>query len=314
VIVDQGKPYLSFSFPLPGPGSLLFKKGVAKASAIRRGRTLAERRDGDNLLADTRIHPVGSHFEPVVCGGVPCEWITLEGSRVDHVILYIHGGSWAFGNLKTARAAGALLAEATGFRVLALEYRLAPEHIFPAALEDCAAVFDWLNENGYPPELVGLFGDSAGGNLSLALIHKLKSEERALPVAIGLASPCTDMTEQSAIARGTDDMLYTQYEGREWDAFSMYLGEHDRKDPLVSPVFGDLAGFPPMLIHVGGDEGLAVDCDVFAKKAHAAGADVSLKIWWEMFHDFTIVGNTLKESRQSLAEFGEFFRGQFEID
>lgn len=306
--MEKQKPYLTFSHPRPGPSSFLMKKAAEKNAQIMRGRTVKEHREAMQLLADVRLISPVTRFEAAQCAGVPCEWAFQADSPADRVILYIHGGSWIYGNRKTARPVGMLLSEVTGCRVLVMEYRLAPEHPYPAATEDCSMVYRWLGENGYPAEHIALFGDSAGGNLALSLLHRLKAQGRPLPCAVGLASPVTDLTENSELSRGMPDLVYTQHEGREQDIFSLYTNGHDRSNPLLSPVFGNLAGFPPLLIHVGQDEELCADCDRFAGKAFKMGVDVSLKVWRDMYHDFTIVGRTLKESRQSLKEFGAFFK------
>lgn len=308
--MEKLKPYLTFSHPRPGAASMLFRRAAEKNNTILREKTIEERRELMLPLAEMRLIPPGVQFQPVDCSGVPCEWVFRADSPAEKIILYLHGGSWAFGNLKTARAVGVMLCEVTGYRVLVAEYRLSPEFPFPCGLDDCAAVLDWLGADGFVGEKVGIFGDSAGGNLTLALIHRLRREGKPLPKALGLASPCTDLSDTSELVRQKPDLTLTQYQGAERDAFSLYLGDHDRTDPLISPVYGDLAGFPPMLIHVGQAEELCIDNDIFAQKAYDAGVDVALKIWKEMFHDFSIVGVTLRESRQSLKEFGAFFTEQ----
>ena len=305
--MEKQKPYLSFSFPSPGRTSLLFKKAAEKNNEVLRNKTVAEHRELMLPLADVRIVPPGVQVEQVDCGGVPCEWVSRADSPTGRAIYYIHGGSWAYGNLKTARAVGVMLCELTGCRTLVIEYRLSPEHPYPAASDDCRMVYRWLGENGYPAKNLALFGDSAGGNLSLSLLHRLKALGQPLPAAVGLASPVTDLTGNSELMKRMPNLMYTQYMGREQDIFSLYCGDNDRQNPLISPVYGDLSGFPPMLVHVGQDEELCLDCAAFAQAAYEAGTDIRLKIWKDMFHDFSIVGVTLKESRQSMKEFGEFF-------
>lgn len=306
--MENEKKYLTFSHPLPGPTGFLFKKTAEKNAAYLRTLTIAEHREANERLADVRMIAPGIRFCPETCLGVPCEWVFREEYPADRVILYLHGGSWAFGNLHTARAAATFLSTYSGYRVLVAEYRLAPEHPYPAGAEDCAAVYFWLRQNGFSAEQIALFGDSAGGNLSLSLLQRLRQQEQPMPAAVALASPATDLSETSAFFRRDEDLLYTQHEGREQDILSLYCGGHDRKDPLISPYYGNFSMLPPMLIHVGQEEALCVDCDLFAAKAWQAGNIISLKIWREMYHDFSIVGNTLKESRRSMTEFSDFLR------
>lgn len=302
------KKYLSFSHPLPGPVGLLFKKAAEKNAEVMRGLTIEEHRDALERLADVRMISPRMRYRPVYYAGVSCEWIYHMHDPGDHVILYIHGGSWAFGTLHTARPVGMQLNQLTGCRVLVVDYRLSPEFPFPAGLDDCSAVYADLCAHGFSADRITIFGDSAGGNLALALVHRLRQEGKAVPAALGLASPVTDLTQRSMLSQKLPDLLFTQYEGREQDIFSLYCGEQDRSNPLISPVYGDLTGFPPMLIHVGQDEELCIDCAIFAQKAEQSGVEIALKIWRQMYHDFTIVGTTLKESRKSLGEFADFFR------
>lgn len=305
--MENQAPYLTFSRRKPGALSLMFKRAAELNAARMREKTIPERRELPEALAAVRPSPPGAAVEAQTCGGVPCEWIYTKKAPQGKVILYLHGGGWTFGNLKTARPAGLFLAEASGYRVLSVEYRLAPEHPFPAGLDDCAAVFDWLLENGFTEENIALFGDSAGGNLSLCLTCRLLEQGRRAPCAIGLASPVTDMTERSRLVRSRDDLIYVMYQNEETDIFELYANGSDRRNPLLSPVFSDLQGFPPMLIHVGGDEALALDCVAFSKKVYRQDVPVILKVYKGMFHDFSIVGRTLAESRQSVREFARFF-------
>lgn len=304
-------PYLSFSSGRPGARSLLIKAAALKNAENMRTKTVQEHREIITKLAEVRPVLPGINIEPATYGGVPCECIRRHDEDSGKVVMYIHGGSWMHGNLRTAQAPGVLLAEAVNCRVLVVDYRLSPEYPFPCGLDDCLTVFDALLETGYAEKDIALFGDSAGGNLSLALIHLLKSRGRALPNAAGLASPVPDMTVSSEIIKSRDNLIYTHYEGAETDIFTLYVRENDRGDPLLSPLYGDLTGFPPLLIHVGGDEPLSLDCVALAKKAFEQGVDVSLKVYKDMFHDFSIVGIALRESRDSIKEFAAFFTNCF---
>lgn len=306
--MEKPIPYLSFSYPYPGPTSFLFKKAAALNAEHMRTLSIAEHREAGERLADVRVISPGSRIQPAPFSEVPCEWVYRDDSPPDKAVLYLHGGSWAYGSLRTARPVGMMLGAASGYRVLVAEYRLAPEHAYPAAAEDCVSAYRWLLNSGFLPENIGVFGDSAGGNLALSLLHRIIAQGYPLPAAVGLASPVTDLTEESELLKHKSDLLYAQYAGKEWNIIDLYCGAHDRKSPLLSPVRGDLSLFPPMLIHVGQDEELCIDCDRFARKAHGQGVPVALKIWKGMFHDFTIVGPPLRESRRSIQEFGDFFR------
>lgn len=304
-------PYLSFSTGKAGAPSLIIKAAALKNTEYMRTKTVQEHREIITKLSEVRPVPAGIYIEPAKYGDVPCEWIWKHGGDSGKVIMYIHGGSWIHGNLKTAQAAGILLAEAVSCRILTVDYRLSPEHPFPAGLDDCLEVFDALLETGYAESDIALFGDSAGGNLSLALMQVLKSRGRALPCAAGLVSPVPDITGSSEIIKSCDNLIYTLYDGAESDIFTLYARGNAREDPLLSPLYGDLTGFPPILIHAGGDEPLSLDCVAFARKAYEQGVDVSLKVYRDMFHNFSIVGAALKESRASIKEFGQFFTKWF---
>lgn len=307
------KPYLSFTFGRLAMTSFLMKKAAEKNAELMRSRTIEEHREAMQILADARLISPMSRFKPAFCNGVSCEWAYTDSSDDSKVILYIHGGSWAYGNLDTARPVGMFLNEVTGLRTLIAQYRLSPEHPYPAAPNDCMAVYKWLLEQGYESSNIALFGDSAGGNLCLSLIHRLIENNMPLPAAVALASPATDLSETSELYRGSPDLLFTQHEGKEQNVFDLYTNGNDVTSKFISPIYGDLEGFPPLMIHVGGDEELCVDCDVFAAKAYKAGVDVALKIYRNMYHDFSIVGITLKESRQSLKEFGAFITKHLKV-
>jgi len=296
------KPYIEYITGSIGAKSLLFKRAAEKNNAFLRAKTVEENREAKRKLAALLPIPPKITARPAVLAGVACEWIRRPESSEEHVLLYLHGGSWAFGDLRTVRAVGIQLAELSRFTVLAAEYRLSPEHPYPAGLTDCFSVYKKLLEQGFPPEKLVLFGDSAGGNLALALLHLLKEEGAPLPAAVACASPVTNLTPEGAILRERPDLAFTQYGGEERDIVSLYLDGQDPLRPTASPVFGDMAGFPPLLIHTGGDEVLLGDNIAFAEAARGWGVDVTCKVWQEMYHDFTIVGVALKESRQSMQE------------
>lgn len=291
-----------------GAKSLLIRRAAEKNSESMRGKTVEEHRRILQKLADIRPVPPGVRIKPVNLGGVPCEWITRKDSRPDSVIVYFHGGSWAFGNLHTARPVGVLLAELADYSVLVADYRLSPEHPYPAALEDCHNVYHHLLGAGYDPRRVVLFGDSAGGNLCLALLHLLGAQTAPYPAAVACASAVTDLRDDGPLSRAKPDLLYTIHENREQSIISLYLQGEDPGLPTISPVLGDMTGFPPLLLHVGEAESLRADNIAFAHAAARCRVRVCCKVWKEMFHDFTTVGVSLKESMLSLREIGAFFQ------
>lgn len=304
---QEERLYLEFSTESPGPASHLMSRAAFKKQTLLGEMTVEEQRAAQQKLHEALPALPGIKTQPLALGGVGCEWVQQHESHPDKMILYLHGGSWLMGNLIISRHGASLFAQAIPVPVLSVEYRLAPEHPFPAGLEDCRAVWDALLQSGYRPENIALLGDSAGGNLCLALIHLLLAEGAPLPCAVGLLSPVTDVSEKSTFQLCPPPLAFAQWQGKRQAIFDLYAQGHDLTDPLLSPVYGDLQGFPPLLIHVGGDESLAVDCAALAKKAHAQGVDAFCKIWREMFHDFTLAGPALRESRQSVAEMAEFF-------
>lgn len=308
------KQYLEFSRHAVSGAARVAKRAWDSSARTLRYKTVQESREMKKQLADLLRPAPGIMTELVSCAGVTCQWVYSLKSPTDKVILYIHGGSWAFGTLDTARAAASLLADATDVRVLSVEYRLAPEQPFPAGLEDCIAVYRWLLRNGFLHEDIALVGDSAGGNLCLSMQLLLHSEGEASPCACALISPATNLSPDAEIAKRSPDFAYTIHEGVERDIFSLYGAGHDLYDPLISPVYGDLSGLCPMLIHVGGDESLAGDCDIFAQKAMQSGVSVRLKIWRGMFHNFTLGGGAMRESRRSLRELAAFLRKRLGLE
>jgi monoterpene epsilon-lactone hydrolase len=300
--------YLEFSNESPGAASHLMKKAALKKQALMGDMTVEEQRAAQQKLHEALPALPGIKTFPVTLGEVECEWVGQWEVPTPKIILYLHGGGWLMGNRVISRHAASLFAQATELSVLSVEYRLAPEHPFPAGLEDCRTVWNALLQLGYRPEHIALLGDSAGGNLCLALVHLLLGEGASLPCAVGLLSPVTDVSEKSTFQLCPPPLAFAYWQGKRQSIIDLYAQGHPFTNPLLSPVYGDLQGFPPLLIHVGGDEPLAVDCAALAKKAHSQGVDAFCKIWREMFHDFSLAGPALRESRQSVAEMGEFLR------
>ncbi|MCO5072278.1 MAG: alpha/beta hydrolase [Rhizobiaceae bacterium] len=246
------------------------------------------------------------HQQPVVAGGIPAAWVGTVSDGP--VIMYFHGGGYQIGSIKSHLDLMGRISQATGFRVLGFDYRLAPEHRFPAAITDAITVYRWLLETGQSPKQIAFAGDSAGAGLAVATMLKARSEGLALPAAATLLSPWFDMeaTGESFTSRAHLDPM-TQRDKLLLMART-YLGrEGDPRDPLASPIHGDLAGLVPMQIHVGDHETVLDDTRTFARLAQAAGTDVSVIIWAEMIHHFQIFPE-LEESARSLEMIAGFLK------
>lgn len=248
------------------------------------------------------------HSEAVELGGVPCEWIWDDAARDDAVLLYLHGGGYCVGSIATHRNLIAALAKAAGVRALAVDYRLAPEHPFPAAVEDAVAVYAALLERGRDPSKIAVAGDSAGGGLSLALMLSARERGMPQPACAALLSPWTDMRasgESFRTREGADPMIVRD---RLLVMVGRYIGAASTADPLASPLLADLSGLAPLLIHAGDAELLLSDSTDLAKRAEAAGVDVEIKVWDDMVHVFQAFYPLVDEGRESIAEIGAFIR------
>lgn len=256
-------------------------------------------------------HPTAK-VNPIKADGVPAELISCPGGNPQLVILYLHGGGFVVGSLTTHRRIACDLAEASGASVLTISYRLAPEHPYPAALEDTLTTYRWLvNTRGFHPERVAIAGDSAGGNLALAALLSLRDAGETLPSSALLISPYCDLTRISqtiATHADIDPMVSPQL----LDTVTpWYAPDGDLRHPLLSPLFADLSGLPPLLIHVGASEVLLDDALKLARKAGLANVAVELKVWQNMIHCFHLFAPMLEEGRGALEEAGSFLRQHF---
>jgi acetyl esterase/lipase len=243
---------------------------------------------------------------PVQVRGVHAEWVEPR-QPATAVILYLHGGGYCLCSPNTHRGLAARLALATPARVLLLDYRLAPEHPFPAALEDALNACFWLLDEGVPPQHLVIAGDSAGGGLTLATAIRLREAGAPLPAALVCLSPWTDLTFSGASIRalaGVDPIL----RWRETPMVRYYTGDYPPDHPLISPLFADLHHLPPTLIHAGSQEILLDDARRLAEKLHAAGVPVTLEIWPGMWHVFQIFAPFVPEAQQSIEKIGAFVR------
>lgn len=249
----------------------------------------------------------GVAFEPVDAGGVPAEWV-VPAKADDRVFIYFHGGGYCCGSIATHRVMASFLANAAGGRVLNVDYRLAPEHPYPAGLEDAISAYRWLLSQGLPADRMAMGGDSAGGGLTLAALMSLRDAGDPLPAAAVLICPWTDLTlSGDSIATGAEDELIARLPDlvrlKDW-----YLNGHDATDPMVSPLFADLAHLPPMLVHVGSADILVDDGRRIAARAEEAGVEVILDEWAEMVHVWHSMAPILPEGQQAIDHIGDYLR------
>jgi len=274
------------------------------------GQAMAEAKDM-NAMRAVMIEapaPAGVTCTPVEAGGVSAEWSVADGAAEDKVILYVHGGGYVMGSAGSHRDVTGRLSKASGARVLSLNYRLAPEHPFPAPVDDAVAAYRWLLAQGISSSNVAIAGDSAGGGLAFATLLALRDAGDPVPAAGVGISPWVDMegTGESMTTRAAVDPVI-QKEGLLKMA-KLYLGDADPKNPLAAPLHANLAGLPPLLIHVGDAETLLNDATRITERARKAGVDVTLKIWDEMPHVWHMFAPILPEGQQAIEEIGAFFK------
>ena len=257
-----------------------------------------------------------AQVDPVDAAGVPCQWVAAPGARADRVIVYFHGGGFQVGSLASHRELMACISASAAARVLGVGYRLAPEHRYPAALDDALAAWHWLRAQGVDASQVALAGDSAGGGLALSLLLALQAGGESLPAAYWGLSAWTDLSASgtSYQTRAALDPIHQQpmivamarnYLGRDADA----------KDPLASPLCAtpaQLGALPPLLLQVGERETVVSDSEDFARKARAAGAQAELQVWPGMIHVFQQFPAELPEARNALAAGGQFIAAQLD--
>lgn len=269
---------------------------------------LERQRKGQELLGKLISPPLGIRYRASAVGSIACEWVRPARHRdPERIILYCHGGGYTSGNLGYARAIASKLAHQTRREVLSFDYRLAPEHRYPAPLEDARQVWDHLLAGGHRPERITLAGDSAGGNLALALCHSLKDAGQPLPGALVLFSPWTDMTLSglSYLERvELDPMLSPGYISA---IRAAYAPDADYTSHLLSPVLGDLTDFPPTLVQVGSHEILLSDAVALRDQMLRDGVRCQLEVWRDMWHVFQMF--PIRRAAKAMDHVGNFLAG-----
>jgi uncharacterized repeat protein (TIGR03833 family) len=266
-----------------------------------------QRRQWEESVAAVELPP-GTVIEATSIAGVPGEWITRSEAARDHALLFLHGGGFTTGSCRTHRELAARLCSTTGWPILLVDYRLAPEDPFPAGLEDVVQVYRGLLTQGFPSDHLIIGGDSAGGGLALSSVLLLRDRGEPLPAAIVLLSPWLDLSLSGPTieSRAAIDPLVSR--SALLACVRDYIGQHDPRDPLISPVFAQLHGLPPLLIQVGDHEVLLSDSTRLTEQAQAAGVDVTLEVWSEMWHVWHGWTATLPEGQAALERIGEYVR------
>ena len=263
-----------------------------------------------NIEATARDLPGEVNGTMVDAGGVPAELQVTQDAAKEKLIIYFHGGGYIGGSIASHRNLTGHLALQSRYSVLSVEYRLAPEHAHPAAVEDAVTSYQWALANGYEPENIVLAGDSAGGGLTAACLIDLRDKQLPLPAAAVLISPWLDMSLAG------ETMITNDENDSSLSAISMprtrelFISEDQINDPLASPLEADLGGLPPLLIQVGDEEVLLSDSERFNEKAAASGVDVELRVWPEMFHVWHACVGLFEEATAAIDEMTQFIWGK----
>jgi epsilon-lactone hydrolase len=246
--------------------------------------------------------------EPVKAGSVPAEWVSAPNADASRVVLYLHGGGYVIGSINTHRGLAGRISRAAQARVLLIDYRLAPEHPFPAAVDDSVAAYKWLLAQGVAPAKITVSGDSAGGGLTVATLVAIRDQKLPTPGAGACLSPWIDLEgigDSMTSKAGEDPMV--QKAGLLGMA-KQYLGGKDPRTPLAAPLYADLAGLPPLLIQVGTAETLLDDSTRLAERSRKAGVKVTYQPYEKMIHVFQLFAPMLDEGKQAIDKIGEFVR------
>jgi monoterpene epsilon-lactone hydrolase len=295
---------------MPSPESLAVRELLKQQrEAARQGPTPSIEEQRRQFEALSTMVPVDPRVavERTEIAGRPAEWITPPGQAAG-VFLYLHGGAYYMGSAATHRELAGRLALATGLKVLVPEYRLAPEHPFPAALDDAVAAYEALLRTGVAPTQVVVGGDSAGGGLTAATLVAVRDRGVPLPAGGVMLSPWTDLagTGPSMETRAPFDPMLDP-EGIRAGA-KPYVNGHDPTHPLISPLYADLHGLPPLLIFVGEDECLLDDAARLAQRAREAGVQVEYRAWEGMWHVFPMSAAQVPEGRQAIEDIGRWVK------
>ena len=277
-----------------------------QAAPDRAGMSLEDLREAGEAKARANPPPPDVACRAVDAGGVEAEWVSAPGAAPDKVLLYFHGGGYYRGSMNTVREMVGRISRASGLTALSVGYRLAPEHPYPAAVDDAAAAYHWLLKQGISPQCMVLGGDSAGGGLAAAALLKMREEGAPLAAGWFCLSPWVDLAQsgESYVTRaGEDPSITAPYLDH---AAALYLNGEDARTPLASPLYANLSGLPPLLIQVGTAEVLLDDSTRLAERAKAAGVEVELETWEGMTHVWHNNGPHLPEAAEAVENIARF--------
>jgi acetyl esterase/lipase len=276
--------------------------------------TLESIRAGAESVASLTADPAGVVFSHVQIGGIRAQWVDTPGADKDCVLLFLHGGGYIMGSSDSHRKLVGHITAAAGCRGLAIDYRLAPEHPHPSALEDCVAAYRWLLEQPFTGPGIAVCGDSAGGALAIALLLAIRDADLPTPAGSALLSPWVDLElmGESMTSKAEVDLMVSAKSLR--GMAEMYLAGQNPRSPYVAPLWADLAGLPNVYIQVGGDETLLDDSTRLVTRLAAAGNAVRLDVFPEMPHVFQIHAGNLPEADDAIERLGMFLKSCFARD
>jgi len=276
------------------------------AQAANRATEIGAMREEFNMMAATFVKEPDIKREEVDVDGMRGAWFTAPDSSSNRIVLYLHGGAYILGSIDTHESLIGRIAKAAKARCLAVDYRLAPEHPHPAAVEDATKAYQWLLKQGIDSKRIAISGDSAGGGLTLATLLKTRDDGKPLPACAACLSPWVDLeaTGNSMESRAEADPMIEREGVKAYG--KVFLGGKNPHDPLAAPLYGDYTGLPPLLIQVGGDETLLDDSTRVADKAAAAGVEVDLQIWDDMIHVWQVFAPYVDESGAAIETIGAF--------
>jgi acetyl esterase/lipase len=279
---------------------------MLKANPPNPSASFQEMRAGFEQLAGMSPVDADVKREDVQAGGVKAQWLSAPNAQQDRAILYLHGGGYVLGSIRTHAALAARISRASNARVLLIDYRLAPEHPFPAAVDDAVAAYRWMLAQGLKPARIAVAGDSAGGGLTVATLVKIRETNLPNPAAGVCLSPWVDLegTGASMTSKAAVDPM-VQKDGLLKMA-KAYLGNNDARTPLAAPLHANLSGLPPLLIQVGTSETLLDDAARLAERAKKAGVNVSYEPWEGMIHVWHFFAGIVDEAQQAIDRIGAF--------